>query len=77
MGGLSAGAVVLLTATGWQDWVVWAIGLATAAVIVRRIGRSIVCRRSRRGSGGGCATCTAECPLRREATARRKSPESE
>ena len=77
MGGLSAGAVVLLTAMGWQDWVVWAIGLATAAVIVRRIGRSIVCRRSRRGSGGGCASCTAECPLRRAANASKKSPESE
>lgn len=50
----------------WQDYTVWAIGLAVAALIVRRV----VCLLRGRGRGG-CASCGAmACPLKKAARKR-------
>ena len=44
----------------WQDYVVWAIGIAVAALLVRRV----VCA-LRGTSRGRCSSCTADCPVKR------------
>jgi hypothetical protein len=52
---------------GWQDYVVWAIGLLVAALIVRR---SWCFFRGRKR--GGCASCaSADCPLKHVARRRK------
>ena len=46
---------------GWQEYIVWGIGIAAAAVVLLRLWR-LVCGKRR----GGCASCgAAECPLKK------------
>ncbi|WP_298031705.1 hypothetical protein [uncultured Alistipes sp.] len=44
----------------WQDYIVWAIGLAVAALLVRRLRCFVQGRRK-----SGCASCdSTHCPLK-------------
>lgn len=51
----------MLSKMDWQDYVVFAIGIAVAAILVRRL----VC--ALRGTvRGGCSSCaSAQCPLKK------------
>lgn len=54
---------------GWQDYIVWAIGIAVAAIVVKRIW--CLFRGKRRG---GCASCgSTQCPLKAVHPSRKKA----
>ena len=44
----------------WQDYSVWAIGIAVAVLLVRRV----VCALGG-GARGRCSSCTADCPIKK------------